>query len=144
MKKSSPPPTRSSLGFYLAHPFESMHESGPTQIPVTGSLTRRSFIKRSVVAAVAVSSMTIFSGLVDASTSGSSGGVWQGGGPCQTGKRTASCSGNPNDQHMSGNGDLYSKCNSSTLGGAECACVWRPGVGPYKAGWECLGTTAWW
>jgi hypothetical protein len=32
----------------------------------TNGLTRRSFVKRSVVAAVAVSSMTIFSGLVNA------------------------------------------------------------------------------
>lgn len=36
-------------------------------IQTSSSLTRRSFIKRSVVAAVAVSSMTIFSGLVRAS-----------------------------------------------------------------------------
>jgi hypothetical protein len=34
--------------------------------PPSNGLTRRSFIKRSVVAAVAVSSMTIFSGLVNA------------------------------------------------------------------------------
>ena len=39
--------------------------------PTPNGLTRRSFIKRSVVAAVAVSSMTIFSGLVNASSSGS-------------------------------------------------------------------------
>ncbi|QTN32415.1 twin-arginine translocation signal domain-containing protein [Akkermansiaceae bacterium] len=36
-------------------------------IQTSSNLTRRSFIKRSVVAAVAVSSMTIFSGLVRAS-----------------------------------------------------------------------------
>jgi uncharacterized membrane protein len=41
--------------------------------PSTNGLTRRSFIKRSVVAAVAVSSLTIFSGLVDARTEGKSG-----------------------------------------------------------------------
>ena len=40
--------------------------------PPTGT-TRRSFIKRSVVAAVAVSSMTIFSGLVNATLPGSTG-----------------------------------------------------------------------
>jgi hypothetical protein len=34
--------------------------------PTPNGLTRRSFIKRSVVAAVAVSSLTIFSGLVNA------------------------------------------------------------------------------
>jgi hypothetical protein len=40
---------------------------------MNSSPTRRSFIKGSVVAAVAVSSLTIFSGLVDAQESGSSG-----------------------------------------------------------------------
>lgn len=44
-----------------------------TSTPV--GLTRRSFIKRSVVAAVAVSSMTIFSGLVNANLPGKGYGV---------------------------------------------------------------------
>jgi hypothetical protein len=39
----------------------------------SSGLTRRSFIKRSVVAAVAVSSMTIFSGLVNADLPGATG-----------------------------------------------------------------------
>lgn len=39
-----------------------------TNSSTNGGLTRRSFIKRSTVAAVAVSSMTIFSGLVNAGT----------------------------------------------------------------------------
>ena len=38
----------------------------------SNGVTRRSFIKRSVVAAVAVSSMTIFSGLVNAANTGDS------------------------------------------------------------------------
>jgi len=46
-------------------------ETSPTPSP--SGLTRRSFIKRSVVAAVAVSSMTIFSGLVNAESDAASG-----------------------------------------------------------------------
>lgn len=45
----------------------------------SGGTTRRSFIKRSVVAAVAVSSLTIFSGLVNANLPG-------GGYPCSISK----------------------------------------------------------
>lgn len=41
--------------------------------PSNTGTTRRCFIKRSVVAAVAVSSMTIFSGLVNAALPGSTG-----------------------------------------------------------------------
>jgi anaerobic selenocysteine-containing dehydrogenase len=44
-----------------------MNEKNPQESISPSGLTRRSFIKRSVVAAVAVSSMTIFSGLVRAS-----------------------------------------------------------------------------
>ncbi len=44
-----------------------------TDQSTSSGLTRRSFIKRSVVAAVAVSSMTIFSGLVRADPEGEGG-----------------------------------------------------------------------
>lgn len=40
---------------------------------MNSQLTRRSFVKHSIVAAVAVSSLTIFSGLVNAETEGGSG-----------------------------------------------------------------------
>ena len=50
--------------------------------PSSTGLTRRSFIKRSVVAAVAVSSMTIFSGLVRAEGEGGTETVCAQGTPC--------------------------------------------------------------
>jgi hypothetical protein len=53
--------------------------------------TRRSFIKRSVVAAVAVSTMTIFSGLVNAQTPAASGTGTGGQTPCKSGTKTRCC-----------------------------------------------------
>jgi hypothetical protein len=60
-----------------------------TEISNNGT-TRRSFIKRSVVAAVAVSTMTIFSGLVNAQTPAASGTVPAG--TCRSGTKTKCCS----------------------------------------------------
>lgn len=50
-----------------------LNNTAMNQNPFPTGTTRRSFIKRSVVAAVALSSMTIFSGLVNATLPGSTG-----------------------------------------------------------------------
>jgi hypothetical protein len=66
-KNIAPPPPPFCQLVFAIHS-KNMNE----ELPPSG-LNRRSFIKRSVVAAVAVSSMTIFSGLVNAQTEVSSG-----------------------------------------------------------------------
>jgi hypothetical protein len=92
--------------------------------PSPSTITRRSFIKRSVVAAVAVSGITIFSGLVNAvepeKASGNGGG---GGNPCYGSDidREKCC-----DDHYGPSKNAYrcfSNVNNNTVG--YCDANWR-------------------
>jgi anaerobic selenocysteine-containing dehydrogenase len=81
--------------------------------PRSNGITRRSFIKRSVVAAVAASSMTIFSGLVNAQTStfGSSTTTTPNGYHCS--KRTGVACIKPEGGPVDENGNAYWVCDCS-------------------------------
>lgn len=97
--------------------------------PSTNSgLTRRSFIKRSVVAAVAVSSMTIFSGLVNAGVKSAY--------DCQdSNSNGAPCTwkGGPKKINVS-----QGNCYSESGGKVVCTCTWKDSV-TIGEHWECDG-----
>ncbi len=105
--------------------FEDMNDNGSSS-----NLTRRSFIKRSVVAGVAVSSMTIFSGLVNASVTHPSPSVKCSGSTC-------AWSGGPKTPDVS-----QGTCQNDDNQG--CTCTWRKGDKDlehedplWKDHWEC-------
>jgi hypothetical protein len=86
-----------------------------TDPSANSGLTRRSFIKRSVVAVVAVSSMTIFSGLVNATL------------PESTGSGTACVPGNPVPFTKKDTGTLVILDNGQNLWEYECEASGPPG-----------------
>jgi hypothetical protein len=79
-------------------------------IPSPNGITRRSFIKRSVVAAVAVSSMTILSGLVNAQTSVTGSGTPKG---YHCSKRSGVACFKPENGPVDENGNAYWVCECS-------------------------------
>jgi len=97
-------------------------------------LTRRSFIKRSVVAAVAASSMTIFSGLVEAGGAGTTGSGNAESDSCEKGNGTICNKILGSSVYDADGKEISRKCRK---GGQTCTCVLSPPNDKVRQKWNC-------